>query len=100
MFAKKISSVVTSLVILGIGLIAFQLKNINKQNGKIDEPIKYWAVVLNPWNKNDNLRTMKRVMNRFGYQEVDGNQTEWDILWMIEFPFDKAFSKSVQAHSL
>ena len=89
MFSKFHSSVLTSLVVLGIGLISFQLQSIYQQYGKIEQPIKYWAVVLNPWNKNDNLRTMKRVMNRFGYQEVNGNQTEWDILRMVEFTFDK-----------
>lgn len=89
MFVQFYNSLVTSLVVLGIGLISIQLQNVYENYGQIDQPIKFWTVVLNPWNKNDNLRTLKRVMNRFGYQEVNGNQTEWDILWMIEFPFDK-----------
>lgn len=89
MFIKCFSSVITSLVVLGIGLISIQLKILFEQYGEINQPIQFWTVVLNPWNKNDNLRTMKRVMNRFRYQEINGNQTVWDVLWMIEFPFDK-----------
>ena len=41
------------------------------------------------WNKNDNLKTMKRVFDRLGYQRVDGNKTEWIVMWMIENPYDE-----------
>jgi tubulin monoglycylase TTLL15 len=40
------------------------------------------------WNKNDNLRTMKRVFNRIGHEMVNGSErSDWDVLWSIEYPF-------------
>ena len=51
--------------------------------------LKYWPICLEMWNKNDNMRTMKRVFDRLGYQRVDGNKTAWDVMWMIENPYDE-----------
>ncbi|KAL7025814.1 hypothetical protein ACKWTF_013648 [Chironomus riparius] len=48
----------------------------------------YWPVVLDQWNKNDNLRSMKRVFDRMGFRMVNGSEEHWDIMWSIEFPFD------------
>lgn len=50
--------------------------------------LKYWPVVLNEWNENDNLRTIKRVFDRLGHSQVNGSVGSWDVLWSIEFPFD------------
>ncbi|KAG5678331.1 hypothetical protein PVAND_008016 [Polypedilum vanderplanki] len=41
------------------------------------------------WNKNDNLRNLKRVMNHLGYQMVDGTNEKWNLMWSIEYPYDK-----------
>ena len=38
--------------------------------------LKYWPICKRMWNKKDNLKTMKRVFDRLGYQRVDGNKTE------------------------
>lgn len=51
--------------------------------------LKFWPVCLEMWNKNDNLRSMKRVFDRLGYQFVNGNKTDWDVMWMIENPYDE-----------
>ncbi|CAO1348344.1 unnamed protein product [Diamesa serratosioi] len=52
------------------------------------ETLKFWPFIVNTWNKNDNLRTMKRVFNRLQYEEVNGSQSDWDVLWSIEYPFE------------
>ena len=59
---------------------------------KCDIPLKklkYWPICKEMWNKNDNMRTMKRVFDRLGYLRVDGNITDWDVMWMIETPYDE-----------
>ena len=37
----------------------------------------YWPVVLDQWNQNDNLRSMKRVFDRMGYKMVNGSEENW-----------------------
>ncbi|XP_070505858.1 probable tubulin polyglutamylase ttll-15 isoform X2 [Chironomus tepperi] len=32
---------------------------------------------------------MKRVFDRLGYKMVDGSKEHWDIMWSLEFPFDR-----------
>lgn len=38
---------------------------------------KYLPIVLKMWNKNDNLRTMKRVLDRLGYERVNDFEDDW-----------------------
>lgn len=37
----------------------------------------YWPVILDKWNENDNLRSMKRVFERLGYRMVNGTEEHW-----------------------
>jgi tubulin monoglycylase TTLL15 len=63
---------------------------------KHSEGKKYWPYVLNKWNKNDNLRTMKRVLDRMGYEMVDGMvNSDFDVMWSIEYPFEMNESKKL-----
>lgn len=58
--------------------------------------MRYWPYVENKWNKNDNLRTMKRVFDRLGHEMVNGSiDPEWDVMWSIEYPFYK-FSREMK----
>lgn len=50
--------------------------------------LKYWNVSLASWNINGNLRTMNRVFERLGYENVDASVDDWDVLWSFEYPFD------------
>lgn len=52
------------------------------------QPLKYWPFVKKLWNKNDNLRTHKRVLDRLGLQRVNGSEDDsWDVMWSIEYPY-------------
>ena len=87
-FEKSFLLTSVLVIVLSVGL-SFYLINFERCE-KIDQnsPIKYWPVVINEWNRNGNLRTMKRVFDRLGYQMVNGSETSWDILWGLEFPYD------------
>lgn len=49
-------------------------------NFKIQQPQKlftYWPIVIDMWNKNDNLRTIHRVFQRLGYEMANGSEEHW-----------------------
>ena len=70
------------LAFFSVLVIAFWWQSSSK-SGKL----KYWLFVDDNWNKNDNLRTMKRVLKRSGHTTIDGfSDDSWDILWSIEYP--------------
>jgi hypothetical protein len=46
-------------------------------NYGVHERFTFWPIVIKKWNKNDNLRTMKRVLGRMGYEKVDGMKEKW-----------------------
>ncbi|KAG5668715.1 hypothetical protein PVAND_016643 [Polypedilum vanderplanki] len=54
---------------------------------------KYWPIIIDKWNPLGNLRTHKRVLNRLGYEMVDGFEGDWSdvtgLLWSNEYPYDK-----------
>ena len=67
---------------------------------KSGKKLKYFSFVHRMWNKNDNLRTMKRVFDRLGHEKVNGIDDDWDVLWSIEHPktfFPKKLS-SLEPH--
>lgn len=92
MCSLKIFSVI--LLILAIAAFHFFEQSLrpNKEHlenkSKRNDVIKYWPFVQNMWNPKDNLRTIKRVMGRFGHKMVNGSETDdWDLMWSIEYPF-------------
>ena len=63
--------------------------------------LKYWPFVADMWNKNDNLRTIKRVFDRLDHERVNGSvDNSWDVMWSIEYPSDyfEEKLKSLQPH--
>lgn len=84
---KLIIILIISIGFLGISLIINKFTDHLKFEKKV-ETLKFWSFVVNSWNKNDNLRTMKRVFDRLQYQEVNGSLSDWDVLWSIEYPFE------------
>lgn len=58
------------------------------ENRDVKKPLRFWPYVKKMWNKNDNLRTHKRVAERLGFRAVNGSGDDnWDLLWSIEYPF-------------
>lgn len=61
---------------------------------KTSKDLKYWGVCENLWNKNGNLRTHNRVFESLGYELVNAsNGDDWDVLWTIEYPYNRKESK-------
>lgn len=84
---KFFFTMVSAIILVVSLLIGFYNKD-NQKNLKHREVLKYWPFVQVMWNKNDNLRTMKRVFGRFGHEMVNGSiDPHWDVLWSIEYPF-------------
>lgn len=63
---------ISMITYIGIGRLSQTEKCL-----EISKNFTYWPIVLNMWNKRDNLRTMKDVLDRLGYQMVDGEKEEW-----------------------
>lgn len=84
---KLIIILIISIGFLGISLIINKFTDHLKFEKK-KETLKFWPFIVNSWNKNDNLRTMKRVFDRLQYEEVNGSLSDWDVLWSIEYPFE------------
>lgn len=88
---QKFHFIASSLVLLLATSIGVFIWN---TNGRPQECISirqlnYWPIIQNVWNPNDNLRTMKRVFDRLGHRMVNGSEEPWDIMWSLEFPFDR-----------
>lgn len=49
--------------------------------------LTYWPVCLE--ESNDELENIKRVFDRLDYRKVNGSNETWDVLWSVEFPFDR-----------
>lgn len=81
---------ISSLASVTIGVLAFVTwKQLNTREVKSQRQLNFWPCVIDAWNENDNLRTMKRVSDRLGYKIVNGSNGEaWDVLWSIESLFD------------
>lgn len=76
------------IIIVGIWLF-YYLNHEKKEQINHQKVIKYWPYVQVMWNKNDNLRSVKRVFDRLGHSVVNGsNGDDWDVLWSIEYPFN------------
>lgn len=84
---KLIIILIISIGFLGISFLIKKFSDHLKLETKV-ETLNFWPFVVNSWNQNDNLRTMKRVFNRLQYEEVNGSESDWDVLWSIEYPFD------------
>lgn len=85
----KIKSVVIAIAPVLISLLIGLYYN-NNNRKCINPPgvVKYWPFLKKMWNKNDNLRTMKRVFDRLGNEMVNGSvDPDWDVMWSIEYPF-------------
>jgi hypothetical protein len=75
------------LLFVAVGLSIYLQHSKPKQSCEAE--LKYWPMVVHEWNPNDNLRSIKRVFDRLGYQMVNGSEEDsWDILWSLEFPYD------------
>lgn len=78
----------------------------NSQVAENSRKLRYWNVCLANWNANGHLRTMNRVFERLGYENVNAsNGDDWDVLWTFEYPFDlpdelfdPIFSKPLKPH--
>lgn len=71
------------------------------EQGNQQGVVKYWPFVQVKWNKNDNLRTVKRVFDRLGHSMVNGSTgDDWEVMWSIEYPFELFSSemKSLKPH--
>ncbi|CRK91752.1 CLUMA_CG005386, isoform A [Clunio marinus] len=70
----------------------------NQTQSKDSKILKYWDVCLHNWNKNGNLRTVKRVFERLGYEAADGSKgDDWDILWSMEYPYQDNYPEVFNA---
>ena len=80
----------SAFAVVALAILFFVL--INNKEQKLPETesesnrIKYWPFVEIMWNPNDNLRTVKRVFDRFGHKKVNGSD-DWDVFWSLEYPF-------------
>lgn len=88
-----VASAIVLLVSVAIGISIYM----NQQLAcpPIQPQVTYWPIVLQEWNPNGNLRTIKRVFDRLGYQMTNGSVADWDIMWSIEYPFDHFPEKMV-----
>ena len=95
---KWIGLTVVAVVVCAIGISLSLSKptlSSNKPKGcevqLRNDTLKSWVLVNNMnnnWNKNDNARSMKRVFERLGYQQVNGLKDDWDVLWTVGNPFE------------
>lgn len=53
-----------------------------------DQQLKFLPLVIANWNKNDNLRTVKKVFENLGLKIVDRDEKDWNVLWTLEYPFE------------
>lgn len=74
LFISILAAVIASLWYFRINIIE-KLTVPKKCN--VSRNFTYWPVVLNQWNKNDNLRSHKRVFDRLGYRMVNGSEENW-----------------------
>lgn len=73
----KVSAVV--VVVLAVLLFVILSEKLHKcPENHSNKTIKYWPYVKRMWNPNDNLRTVKRVLDRLGHEMVNGSD-EWDV---------------------
>lgn len=64
--------------------------NFKQNQSACDEnQLKYWPVVLERWNETDKLGTVKKVFESMGHRTVDGEKEDWDVLWAVDFPYEK-----------
>lgn len=86
----KASSFYIVLISLIVLLATLFISGLNLHQTCSRSRIKYWPYLNVMWNPNDNLRSMKRVFNRFGCEMVNGSLDDsWDVLWAVEYPFDQ-----------
>lgn len=89
---KKVTFITIFILLIGI-FVAWKSNKVPNQNNSTIKQLKYIPIVLNKWNPNDNLRTVKRVLDRLGYQMVNDSNEPWDLMWSIEFPYDRFLQK-------
>jgi tubulin monoglycylase TTLL15 len=86
--------VVIFVVVLGSLFPEYvKLRSILPMNFKLvaenSQKLRYWNICHATWNENGNLRTMNRVFERLGYENVNAsNGDDWDVLWTFEYPYD------------
>lgn len=66
-------------IIASIWYFRINIKEIFIESNGCEETRKftYWPIVIDKWNENDNLRSMKRVFDRLGYRIVNGSEEHW-----------------------
>lgn len=90
-FAKSSLALSAFVIIIAVGIGVFIYSNSSSSGTKHDitnPQLTYWPIVLQPWQK-DNLRSVKRVFDRLGYRIVNGTEEHWDVMWSLEYPFDR-----------
>jgi tubulin monoglycylase TTLL15 len=82
---------------LSVALCCMLLLNYQSSKEKLvanSKTLKYWGVCEHVWNKNGNLRTQNRAFESLGYELVNAsNDDDWDVLWTVEYPYDREDSK-------
>jgi hypothetical protein len=74
----RFSLVGVSILVAVISVCFYlKLKSRNENKNECGKKFTYWPIVIEKWKENDNLRTMKRVLDGLGYEMVDGTKEEW-----------------------
>jgi tubulin monoglycylase TTLL15 len=93
-FKIDLSSVKIVITVALCCILFLHYQNFNVKIDKSSKDLKYWGVCENLWNKNGNLRTHDRVFEALGYELVNAsNGDDWDVLWTIEYPYNRQSSK-------
>lgn len=76
-------------LLIAIAVGVFFYFNEKAESCRFNSHLTYWPITLNQWNQDENLRTIRTVFDSVGHRMVNGSEESWDIMWSLEFPFDR-----------
>lgn len=78
------------VLIVGVSLGLFSFFNQDQPElCKAKSRLNYWFIDSDHSGDNSSLSTVKRVLGHLGHEAVNGSSEEWDVMWSIDFPFER-----------